>query len=116
MSRADRRRAEKENQKKEAVYTLTRGQLENMIQDELAKAKKEGYHEGLNHALLLTLAMPCDILMKYYWQKTYTKKLPGFVQHLLDYYSAWLNGSLDIEALKTNLYENGGIKFIEEDV
>ena len=116
MSRADRRRAGKVTAKKEATYMLSKAQLEEMIADELEKAKQEGYQKGLNHALLLTLAMPCDILMKHYWQKSYVKRLPGFVQHMLNYYNAWLEGDLDIDELKTNLYENGGVKFVEENV
>ena len=51
--------------------------------------------------------------MDHYWQKSYYKRLPGFVEHVLDYYERWQNGELDIEKLKEDLWEYGGVRLEE---
>lgn len=44
------------------------------------------------------------------WKKSYAKKIPEFTQHVLDYYAAWQNGDLDMDKLKEDLWEYGGIR------
>ena len=48
--------------------------------------------------------------MDHYWQKTYDKKIPEFTNYVLEYYEKWQNGELDMDKLKQDLWEFGGVK------
>ena len=69
MSRADIRRAQKEENKKNAIFTVTREQLDTMVKDkvklELSKIKddmkREIAEEAENTVLALTLALPIEV-------------------------------------------------------
>lgn len=118
MGRAEIRRAAKaKNKAKTATYNLTKEQLDALVRDgiknEIAKAKEEATNDAINAAMVLLLTLPLEVLMDHYWQKSYSKRLPGFVEHVLDYYERWQNGELDIEELKKDLWEYGGVR-IEE--
>lgn len=52
--------------------------------------------------------------MGHYWQDNYSEMLPDFTNHLLDYYKKVQSGELELEDLKKDLWEFGGVKF-EED-
>lgn len=115
MNRQQRRAAECKNQKyKTATYNLTKSQLDNTVKDsvksELEKAYRDGVNEGVNQAMILLLTLPLEVLMDFYWKKSYAKKIPEFTQHVLDYYAAWQNGELDLEELKKDLWEYGGVR------
>lgn len=115
INRQQRRAAERKNQKyKTATYNLTKSQLDNAVKDsvksELEKAYQDGLNEGVNQAMILLLTLPLEVLMDFYWKKSYAKKIPEFTQHVLDYYATWQNGELDMEKLKEDLWEYGGIR------
>lgn len=116
MTRAETRRAIKQERKaKTATYNLTQAQLDAMIQekirDELARVKQEATDEAVNTAMVLLLALPLKVLMDHYWKKSYAKKLPEFTQHVLDYYAEWQGGELDLDKLREELWEYGGVRF-----
>ncbi|EOS48280.1 hypothetical protein C810_01370 [Lachnospiraceae bacterium A2] len=118
MNRQQRRYAERKNQKyKTATYNLTKSQLDNAVKDsinsELEKAYQDGVNEGVNQAMILLLTLPLEVLMDFYWKKSYAKKIPEFTQHVLDYYTAWQNGELDMDKLKEDLWERGGVRLEE---
>lgn len=74
MGRAERRRAQKNEQKeKTATYNLTKAQLDAMVRekigDELARVKQEATDEAVNTAMVLLLTLPLEVLMDYYWPK-----------------------------------------------
>ena len=81
--------------------------------------KKEIYEETVNTVLALVLTLPLEVLMDHYWQKSYRQRLPGFVDKVLEYYEKWQDGEIDMEDLKKDLWEFGGIKLegatIEEE-
>ena len=119
MTRAERRRNQRTKEKAHtATYNLTEQQLDILIRerirDALDKAHEEGYEagkdDGLGYALELLLLLPLGVLKDHYWKKTYDKKLPEFTQHVLDYYSKYLNDELDIEELRETLWECAGIR------
>lgn len=116
MNRQQRRYAERKDQKyKTATYNLTKSQLDNAVKfsvkSELEKAYQNGLSEGVNQAMILLLAIPLEVLMDFYWKKSYAKKIPEFTSHVLDYYAAWQNGKLDMDKLKEDLWEYGGVRF-----
>ncbi len=60
--------------------------------------------------LALLFVLPMEVLMDFYWTKSYAKKIPEFTQHLLDYYAKWENGELDMDKMKEDLWEYGGVR------
>lgn len=119
MNRQQRRYAERKNQKyKIATYNLTKSQLDDAVKSsvklELEKAYQDGVNEGVNQAMILLLTLPLEVLMDFYWQKSYAKRIPEFTNHVLDYYAAWQNGDIDMNKLKEDLWEYGGVRFEEE--
>lgn len=120
MGRAERRRAQKNEQKaKTATYNLTKSQLDAMVRekigDELARVKQEATDEAVNTAMILLLTLPLEVLMDHYWKKSYAKRIPEFTNHVLEYYEMWQNGELDMDKLKDDLWEYGGVKLMEGD-
>lgn len=117
MGRAERRRAQKEANKKPATYNFTREQAEQAIrrgiEKELQRVKEEATDDAINTAMILLLTLPLTVLMEHYWQKSYTQRLPKFTELLLEYYERWQNGELDMEELKSNLWEYGGVRLEE---
>ena len=120
MGRAERRRAERENQKaKVATYNLTKAQLDKLvrdqIQDELKRVKQEATDDAINTAMVLLLTLPLEVLMDHYWQKSYAKRIPKFTEQVLEYYERWQNGELDMDKLKEDLWEYGGVRLEERE-
>ena len=118
MGRAEMRRARKEQKKyKTVTYTLTQEQLDKMvrdkIEDELKKVKEEATEDAVNTAMILLLTLPLEVLMDYYWPKSYAKRIPKFTDRVIEYYERWQNGELDMEKLKEDLWNYGGVKLVE---
>lgn len=42
--------------------------------------------------------VPMEVLMDHYWEKSYTKKIPEFIE-----YERWKNGELDMDEMKKDL-------------
>lgn len=120
MSRAEMRRQKRETEKsKTATYNLTQAQLEVMIDDVLGKriddAKQEAAEKAMTQAVTLMLVLPLEVLMDHYWKKSYAKRIPEFTQYVLEYFEKWENGELDMDELKRDLWEYGGVKLEAED-
>lgn len=115
MGRAERRRIGRNEKKaKTATYNLTKAQLDMLVREqmesELARVKKEASEDAVSTAMVLLLTLPLEVLMNHYWKKTYTKRMPEFVNHVLTYYAMWENGELDLEELRNDLWEYGGVR------
>lgn len=120
MNRQQRRSNERRNKKyNTATYNLTKSQLDSFVVESIDKNIKQAYQEGLedgvNQAMVLLLALPLEVLMDYYWQKSYAKRIPEFTKHVLKYYEKWQDGELDMDKLKADLWEYGGVRLEEED-
>lgn len=118
MSRATFRRSQREEKKvKTATYNLTSAQLDALIEekvkDKLAVIKEEVTYDAVNTAMTLMLTLPMEVLMDHYWQKTYEKRIPEFTEHVLNYYDRWLKGELDMDEMKRDLWEYGGVRLEE---
>lgn len=118
MGRAERRRTQKLEQKeKTATYNLTKEQLDIMVREqvgkELERIKQEATDDAINTAMILLLTLPLEVLMDYYWQKSYASRIPKFTERVLEYYIMWQNGELDMDKLKEDLWEYGGVKLEE---
>ena len=118
MSRAERRRAQKCEQKaKTATYNLTRAQLDALVREkisgELDRVKQEATNDAINQAMILLLTLPLEVLMDHYWPKSYAKRIPEFTEHVLEYYEKWQNDELDMDKLKEDLWVYGGVRLEE---
>lgn len=120
MGRTERRRTQKLEQKeKTTTYNLTKAQLDAMVRkkigDELTRVKQEATDDAVNTAMVLLLTLPLEVLMDHYWTKSYAKRIPKFTERVLEYYERWQNGELDMEKLKEDLWEYGGVKLVESE-
>ena len=120
MGRAERRRVQKLEQKaKTATYNLTKAQLDAAVREqvgkELERIKQEAMDDAVNTAMVLLLTLPLEVLMDHYWTKSYAKRIPKFTELVLEYYERWQNGELDMEKLKEDLWEYGGVKLVESE-
>lgn len=119
MNRAERRRFAKAETKKQAVYNLTQEQLDSAVREgverELKGAMRQVTDDAIHTALVLFLTLPMGVLKEHYWKKSYAKRLPKFADRVLEAYKQFEAGELDIEKLKEDLWEYGGIKFEERN-
>ena len=119
MNRAERRRFAKAEEKKKAVYNLTQEQLDAVVKEsvekELQAFMRQLTEDAVHTALVLFLTLLMGVIKDYYWKKSYAKRLPKFVERVLDYYKKYETGELDIENMKADLWEYGGIKFEERN-
>lgn len=120
MGRAERRRLEREKSKqKTATYNLTKEQLDKLVEDQikdrLKAVKKQAMEDAINTAMTLLLVLPMEVLMDHYWKKTYAKKIPEFTELVLQYYECWQNGELDMDEMKKDLWEYGGVRLEERE-
>ena len=120
MGRAERRRAQKLKQKeKTTTYNLTKAQLDVMVRekigDELIRVKQEATDDAVNTAMVLLLTLPLEVLMDHYWTKSYPKRMPEFINYVLVYYEQWQKGELDMDELREELWEYGGVRLEEAE-
>ncbi len=106
-------------EKEDARKNLTKAQLDVMVRekigDELIRVKQEATDDAVNTAMVLLLTLPLEVLMDHYWTKSYAKRIPKFTERVLEYYERWQNGELDMEKLKEDLWEYGGVKLVESE-
>ena len=120
MNRAEIRRSKRnEEKRKTAVYNLTQAQLDAMIYerlgDELIKIKQQATYDAINTSMTLLLALPLEVLMHHYWKKSFAKRIPKFISLVLEYYRRWADGELDIDELRADLWEYGGVRLEETE-
>lgn len=120
MGRTELRRAAREKRKSEVTYNLTRAQLDAFVQEQIGRrikeAKEEATSEAINQAIALLLTLPLEVLMDHYWPKSYEKRLPGFVDKVIEYYEMWQDGKLDMDKMKEDLWQYGGVRLEPEKV
>lgn len=125
MNRAERRRAKRQGEKvsKPPVYNYTPGTLRNQldyeakadVREKLKKVREEATADAINTAMMLLLTLPCNVLIDKYW-KDEPEKVQDFLDTVLDQYTRWQNGELDINKLRADLWEIGGIRLEEKTV
>lgn len=120
LGRAEKRRRLKEKRKNANTYGIRKSELSDIVREKVTKefgiVKEEAMNEAVNTAMLLLLTLPMTVLMDHYWKDDYAEKIPGFTEHLLNYYSMWQNDELDMEELKKDLWEYGGVRLEEGEM
>lgn len=101
------------------MYNMTKDQIRTVarrsIDKELKEAYDNGFDEGVNQAMILLLTLPMKVLMDHYWVKSYSEKIPEFTNYILEYYKSWQNDELDMDQMKKDLWEYGGVRLEVED-
>lgn len=120
MSRAEMRRMQREKKKAKTVtYNLTKEQLNAMVEERIGSRIKEvkeaATYDAVNTAMTLMLVLPMEVLMDHYWQKSYATKIPEFTNYVLKYYERWMKGELDMDEMKKDLWEYGGVRLEESE-
>ena len=119
MTRAERRRLEKEAQKSKKTYTFTQEQLELAVREavlkEEQKIREDATNKAVNTAMVLTLTYPLYVLMTKYWKKSYAKRLPEFTEEVLKLHEAHENGKISLEKMREDLWELGGVRLEEAE-
>lgn len=115
MGRADRRRNDRKRKKEEAVYQFTKSQLDTMINSSIEKRLKEiksdATNVATNTAMVLMFCLPLKVMI----DKYEAKNVEEFADYLLDYYSKWQDGDLDLHKMQDEIWDVAGIKF-ERDI
>ena len=118
MNRAERRRAEREAKKTKSNPNPNKfilpdnldKALKRGIEKELQRVREEARDEAIGIAMVLLLTLPLEVLMDHYWKKSYAQRIPKFTELVLEYYRRWQDGEIDIEYLKKDLWEYGGVR------
>jgi hypothetical protein len=104
---------------KTATYNLTKEQLDAMVEERIGsrikEAKEAATYDAVNTAMTLMLVLPMEVLMDHYWQKSYATKIPEFTNYVLKYYERWMKGELDMDEMKEDLWEYGGVRLEESE-
>ncbi len=114
------RRMQREKKKAKTVtYNLTKEQLDAMVEERIStrirEAKEAATYDAVNTAMTLMLVLPMEVLMDHYWQKSYATKIPEFTNYVLKYYERWMKGELDMDEMKKDLWEYGGVRLEESE-
>lgn len=99
----------------ESIFDIKPEDLQKAIDVKLERIKQEATDDAVNTAMILLLTLPLEVLMDHYWTKSYAKRIPKFTELVLEYYERWQNGELDMEKLKEDLWEYGGVKLVESE-
>lgn len=120
MTRAeDRRRKRNKTKRNTATFNLTKDQLDISIENAIKDRLEEIKNSSVDTAMMLTLTLPLQVLIEYYWsgldEYELKEELSIFADRLVDYYEKWQNGELDIQKLTDDLWRYGGIKIVSAD-
>ena len=118
LKRADYRRLQRNQQKKEKTYTLTQAQIDKIINDSVEQAlqlqknkiKNDAVEEAVDTAFALMLVIPTNILANLYWEKSASKRIPIFLDECMSVYESIGAGSLTITELIEDTEKIGKLK------
>ena len=91
MDRAEFRRLQRLEGKKDKVYYLTQAQIDKM--------KEEAVQEAVDVSFALMLSVPANVLSRCYWEKTAPKRIPQFIDECLSVYESLGTGTLTVPEL-----------------
>ena len=104
MSRAERRRLERDSSKSQKTYTLTQAQMDQM--------KKEVSMEATKKAFLMMMGFPLLTLRDKFGFGT--ARLNKFMDKMLDLYEAYENDYVDLDDLNNTILEETGVTLLEK--
>ena len=103
MNRAERRRFQKKQNKKEPIYNISQQNLNEIKQNERENA--------VNEAMILMMSLPIKVLKEHYgWANK--KRLPKFAELLCDAFQEFDESGRSLDEEVEFIYQNTGIKFL----
>lgn len=99
MSRAERRRNDRNKKKSVKTYNMTAESLASLREAEYQKARKDimgKVDDVYRQIFVMMLAIPTNILISDYWKKSSKQRIPKFVDECLNLYEAWMSGAVDV--------------------
>ena len=105
MTRAERRRLERENNKKDKTYTLTQAQIDTMKQDAIK--------EAIDVSFILMLYIPLKKLAEEHWKKSAAKSIPKFAAECIKTYEDIGNDKITINEIVKETEKLANIKMSE---
>ena len=112
MTRAEYRRTQRDKQK---TYTLTKADIDRIRKEEYARASKElekNNRAAVKEVFKMILAIPTNVLISDFWQKSAKKKIPEFVDSCISLYDAWESGAVHVEEMVAYTEELSGTKLV----
>ena len=116
MSRAEIRRARREENKKKATFVMTEEEIMKIRKQEYDRARKTIHEKSDQIAediLKMMIVIPTNVLINDYWQKTAKKRIPQFVDDCMSLYQSWSEGTVSMEEMQNLTEEYAGIKLID---
>lgn len=116
MSRAEIRRARREENKKKATFVMTEEEIMKIRKQEYDRARKTIHEKSDQIAediLKMMIVIPTNVLINDYWQKTAKKRIPQFVDDCMSLYQSWSEGTVSMEEMQKLTEEYAGIKLID---
>lgn len=113
MKRSEIRRMERESRKNNATFVMTREELEKIRKQEHDRARKvikDKSDEIAEDILKMMIAIPTNVLINDYWEKTARKRIPKFVEGCLSLYKSWSEGTVSMEEMQKLTEEYSGIR------
>ena len=101
MSRAEFRRQQRLEGKKDKIYHLTQAQIDKM--------KEDAVQEAVDVSFGLMLGIPVEHLLKY-WKKTAHIRIPKFIDECLETYEKIGEGTVKLTDLIKNVEKYGKLK------
>lgn len=104
MNRADRRRLKRNQESRNATYTLRN--------EDVTRIKQDAAQEAIDKAFVLMLGLPMIVLRdKYGWGK---KRLSDFMNHVLEQYDSFNKNFISLDDLWNAIEKETGVKLIEK--
>ena len=116
MSRAEIRRAWREENKKKATFVMTEEEIMKIRKQEYDRARKTIHEKSDQIAediLKMMIVIPTNVLINDYWEKTAKKRIPKFVEDCMSLYRSWSEGTVSMEEMQHLTEEYAGIKLID---
>lgn len=104
MNRAERRRLKRNQESRNATYTLRN--------EDVTRIKQDAAQEAIDKAFVLMLGLPMIALHdKYGWGK---KRLSDFMNHVLEQYDSFNKNFITLDDLRNAIEKETGVKLIEK--
>ena len=104
MNRAERRRLKRNQESRNATYTLRN--------EDVTRIKQDAAQEAIDKAFVLMLGLPMIVLHdKYGWGN---KRLSDFIDHVLEQYDSFNKNFIALDDLWNTIEKETGVKLIEK--
>ena len=115
MSRAERRREQREAEAKKKTLVLTVEELERYRDQAYERAKEEyrkSNDKSIEEIFTLMLCIPTNVLISDYWEKTAERKIPKVIDDCLELYNSWTTGAVTMTEMRELTEKYGKVQLV----